>query len=605
MRGILTVEQLPMSECRPTSSDRIVLFQAWPQFDALELSFWRRLRDGLALRGLRLVLTSTSTPPVDLGLAHVPAVPSIDAVWCAGTAEWFRCPVDTLGLDAEALLAREAQWGAPAVLPTIEVYRRRAIEATAAWWLGTLATLDPVAVVLWNGQHVSEVILDAAARQGGLPVLYVERAPIPQALFADARGLSAASDIARRPEWPEPEPRWHECAASLIRRIAGGQDTWWEQPASHRNATTPLRKQLGIPRDARVLLFAGQVDEDTQQFLFSPLFSHNVEAFRWLLQHLRGRSNVFVLGKQHPKSRTAVEAYHRALAESGVPGQWRVDLSIDDALAVADRVAAVNSTVLYEAMAREIPVLSLGDWLLGGRGAAYEVRGHGDTAAIDAWVEAADIEARQQSWRRGLAVLLSSCIYAYAPGDQARGMLGASDLANRLDRLADRSHRWRMPEAAREAWLLAREHGALAWRLPDDPREPNPSPEWQRAHTLRFQLLEAARAAKEGRRVLIWGTGEGGRLTTALLEGSGVTVAAVVDSTPNGAQAHGRPLISPDALLSGDFVLVASTAAPTIIPALTALGFTQPRDFFVLDCDYLPAVWFSVEGRGGWSPSNP
>ena len=48
----------------------------------------------------------------------------------------------------------------------------------------------------------------------------------------------------------------------------------------------------------------------------------------------------------HPKSRTDPAAYERLLAASGVRGAWRTDLAIDDALAAADRVAAVNSTVI-------------------------------------------------------------------------------------------------------------------------------------------------------------------------------------------------------------------------------------------------------------------
>jgi hypothetical protein len=589
-------------------SGRIVFLLAWPQFDPLECGFWQRLRDALAQRGLRLVLVSTATPPPDLGVAHLPAVPSIDALW-PGSGVELTCPLELFGLDPEALLAREAQWGAPSVLPAIEAYRRLAMEATAAYWLRVLGTVDPVVVAIWNGQHVTEMILDAVARRGGLPVMYVERAPVPQALFADARGLSAASEVAHRSTWPAPDPEWLERAGTVIDRIAAGQHTWWDQPGSRAGDRASLRTQLGIPTGARVLLFAGQVDEDTQQFMFSPRFARNVDAFSWLLRQLRGHTNLFILGKQHPKSGTPADVYRQALVDSGLPGDWRSDLSIDDALAVADRVAAVNSTVLYEALAREIPVLSLGDWLLSGRGVAYEVNDpEADAGAVDIWLAAADAGARQQSWRTSLAVLLSTSLYFYAPDDQADGMLGASDLAGRLDRLADRSHRWRVPDAILDAWLSRSGRGSPPWQLPGDGARSALVAGWQRAHTLRFQLMAAARAAGEGRRVVIWGTGEGGRLAAALFEDAGVTIAAFAASTPAGSHAHGRPLVSPTVLRRDaprDFVLVASTAASDILPALAALGFAPETDVVVLDCDYLPAVSSSVTIPGGLSPSKP
>lgn len=587
------------------ATDRVVLFLAWPQFDRPELGFWEELRDALAARGLRLVLASTTPPPVGLGVAHVPGVPSIDAVWTEGGGA-FSVSVDTLGLDEDLLLAREAQWGAPAVLPSIEAYRRRAMTATAGYWLEVLTALNPAVVVLWNGQHVSEIILAAAAREGGLPVVYVERAPVPRALFVDEQGLSAASTVAGLSSWPRPAKDWLDRAGLVSRRIAAGQYTWWEQPPSRSLDAASLRRHLRIPEGSLVLLFAGQVDEDTQQFLFSPRFGSNVAAFRWLLDQLRGRSDVFVLGKQHPKSRTPAAVYQRAVAESGVPGAWRDDLSIDDALTVAQRVAAVNSTVLYEGLARGLPVLSLGHWLLSGRGAAYEA---GDPErgadAVDGWLEATDAAERQQAWQECLAFLLSTCLYTYPSDDTDDRLYGAAEFAARLGRFAEGTGPWRMPVAALDAWFGARQNGTRPWRLPDDPREPNPAPDWQRAHTLRFQLLEAGRAASAGRRVIIWGTGEGGRHVTILLGGIGVNIWGFAATSPEGPQAHGRPLVPPAGLATGDFVVVASTAAAHIVAMLIPRGFTPGMDFVVVDCDYLPSASSSVTTPGGLSPSKP
>lgn len=567
--------------------ERTVLFLASPVFDAREVAFWRRLHEALQCQGLRLVLSSITPPSSKLEVAHIPAVPSIDTFWPRSPVE-PAATLEGLGLDARVLLAREDVAGNPAILPAIETYRRQAVERVADTWLRTLAVLDPAVVVVWNGHRAVEMILDAVSRWIDVPVLYVERAPVAQTLFVDEGGLSAASDVARRAAWDVRDPRWHDCAIAVSRRIAAGGHTWWEQPDSHHGDAMALRRRLGIPADARVVLFASQLDGDTQQYLFSPHFSTNESAFRWLLDQLRGHDDIFLLGKQHPKCSKSA-AFARALAESGVRGTWRTDVSIDDALAVADRVAAVNSTVLYEALARERPVLSMGGWLLGGRGAAYEVR---DVArgreVVEAWLRADDAPARQQAWREGLAFLMSSCLYTYEPELEASGMLGARDLAERIGRLAARARGRHMERA-----LPNRTRIALArypcWFAPSESQWLDLDV-WQRAHTLRSQLIAARAAADRGRRLVIWGAGQAGRVTEALLARIGVTIDAFVTSTPQATHVGGRPLLSPSAVCNAPrdvFVLVASVAGHEIVPALVTAGATPGEDFFVLDCDVL------------------
>jgi hypothetical protein len=569
---------------------RTVLFVAWPQFDPAEVAFWQRLRDHLYEQGLYLVIASTSRPPADLGVPHL-GIPSIDAFRPADPSAGA-LTVGTFGLDAAFLLEREEICGAPAVLPAFRDSRRRALDAMVHHWSVVMTTVEPAIVVIWNGQRVAELILDAIRRAFNVPVLFVERAPIAQALFVDDRGLSSASAIARQESWPTPAAEWRARAAGVIRRIVTDAQTWWEQPESRNADRRSLRRQLDIPDASLVLLFAGQIDEDAQQYLFSPHFDRNPAAFSWFLQQLRGRDDVYVLGKQHPKS-TQGDAYRRALAGSGVRGEWRTDVSIADALAVADRVVAVNSTVLYEALARELPVLALGDWLLGGRGAAYEVR---DPArgrqVVDAWLTAADATAQQPIWRDCLAFLLSGSLYALVPEVEALGLHGAADLAARIRETADRSPRPALSIEQRVAGLVqatsvladARTHDIVAW---------------QRVYTLRAQLLNAARAARHGQRIVIWGTGAAGRLAAGAVERLGGAIDAFTSSAPGRSQFEGRPRIAPEELRQGDVLLIATLAAADIVPSLIARGFREGADFHVLDCHLLAeqTAPFAMEPR--------
>lgn len=568
---------------------RSVLFVAWPTFDALECGFWRRLSDALAAFDLRLVLAAPQPPPAHLDVAHVAAPPPVDSFWRAGPP----VPAVTLAdlkLDPATLHAREEISGNPAVLPIVERHRRLAMEATADYWFRMLAPLDPAVVVIWNGHHVSEIVLDAVCRWTGVPVTYVERAPVANALFADDDGISAASSVVRRSEWTVDNDRWRRCADAVIARVASGQQTWWEQPESRRERGEDLRAALGIPRHMRVVLFASQVDGDTQQYLFAPHFATNVAAFTWFLEQLQRRNDVFVLGKQHPRCPKSA-TFVRALAESGVAGQWRTDVSLDDALTVADRVAAVNSTVLYEALARKRPVLSMGGWLLGGRGAAYEVGDLEDGArVVDTWLRADSFEARTHAWREGLAFLLSSCLYTYDLEMEQAGMQGATDLARRINAVVAPHASDRLPALVRQRALALAQTGSwLAYG--DEDRHPYQS--WTAASRLRYQLLHARAQKESGRPVLIWGAGQAGRMAHALLAQLGVDVDAFVSSTPDATSVLGRPLLAPDAIAEsepGAFVLVASLASQQIVRRLTAAGARDWDDLVVLDCDLLVDV---------------
>ena len=566
---------------------RTVLFFAWAQYDAAETEFWQELRRSLASYGLHLLIVSPNLPPAGFDVEHFAFVPTIDALWPSHDSQPIS--VAALGLDADALLAREQEWSGPTLVEGVRRLRRHALSAIALHAVRLLSAVQPVCALIWNGQHVAEMILDAALRHGRTPVLYVERAPVPRALIVDERGLSAASALAAEPQWPIPGEAWLRLAGDISARVAGGALTWWHQPGNR--GVDWWRRELRIGPGRQVLLFAGQVDEDTQRFLFSPIFTDNLDAWQWLLQALAGRHDVFVLGKQHPKATMPPEAYRRTLQASELAGAWRSDVSIDDALAVADRVVAVNSTVLYEALARDLPVLALGDWLLKGRGVAHEVRSReSGTPVVDAWLADEGADARRRRWRECLGYLASRSIYAYEEEAVRQGSLGPRDLASRIAACASTAV-WQPPSEVLQ--LLFGSRSTRPWRNLGDPdRSPSvgPSDEWQAAHTLRHCLLQARAAARRGRRVVIWGAGRAGRIVRELLADAGVAVAAFVSSHETPGHVDATPVIAPDGLETEpvrDFVVVASLAAAEIVPQLTGRDFRDGDDVVAIDCERL------------------
>lgn len=594
---------------------RAILFFAWAGFDSPERAFWRQLDHGLTRRGHRLVLATPYPPPAEPpDVDHITVPRMLDDLSPIECARLGAIDVSALGLDVDALLERDTRWNGPALLPAIADGRRRAIAAVAAFWRAVLADTQPAAVVVWNGQHVPELILHALCRRYGCPVLFVERAPIPHVLFADPSGLLTASGVAARKEWNISDPaRWNAAADRVIDRLRAGNLTAWEQPASR--GSNDLRRRLGVPAGRKLLLFAGQVDEDTQCFLFSPHFPSNIAAFEAFLGALRRHGDVFVLGKQHPRSATPADAYRAALERSGVHGVWCEDLSIDDALGACDRVCAVNSTVLYEALARGLPVLVLGEWLLMGREAATELAAADVLpAAVAHWLSGDGHIEQQAAWRRSLAFLLSECLYALDPSEFGNDIAGADALAARLADLARRGVGCHWPTRERARGLAATAAAPVAsapwwdpWQWERQAAERNGETtadiearanRWREAMVMRHLVFTARAAASRGRPLMIWGAGAAGQAAASLLAAIDASPVAYIDSKlePRGTETRdGRLICGPDVLAgsvvsSRPFVVVASIYFAEIVPRLDALGYRATADYFVFETAVLDEV---------------
>jgi hypothetical protein len=217
---------------------------------------------------------------------------------------------------------------------------------------------------------------------------------------------------------------WLDRFAGCEQGVAGGGTTWHDQPQVR--AATDLRRKYGIPPHARVVFYPEQLDTDTQNILFSPRFSGSLDALQHLLRLLAPVPDLFIVGKGHPKSTVDPAVFEHALRGRGA---WLRGVSIDDALRLADFVAGVNSSVLFEAMCRQKPVLAMGRTLIEGRGAFYEL-GDDETGAIQKWLGRDDWEARCARWQEVGAWLI--CNHFYSLAARPAGLMGCSDAAERL-----------------------------------------------------------------------------------------------------------------------------------------------------------------------------
>ncbi|MFG0256275.1 MAG: hypothetical protein ACF8GE_00045 [Phycisphaerales bacterium JB043] len=382
---------------------------------AHECGFWDAVGQALQSRGMALRLITHNIVKGSMRTPYVQVSNGLDAI----------APTDRLGdvpswLDVDALLAREALWRGGARNASHEAQRIRALGLYARLYETLVQVSEPGLCVIWNGHHPQEMVLRGVCERHEIPTLWLERGPIPGTLQLDDVGVLGGSSVASLRARCESGAEWIERARDVA---TGLSRSAWEQPASRGGEE--LRRRLGIRESENVVLFAGQVDSDAQSFLYG-CGGSNEAAFGRFLDALSTRDGVFVIGKHHPRSDIAGSVYSERLR--GRRGIWLEDVSIHDCLEACDRVACVNSTVMYEALCVGKPVMSMGMSVLSGKGIAYRF----GVDAIESWLGASGRESRSERWIEYLAFLLEHHLFAMCPDEGARGLRAASGFADAI-----------------------------------------------------------------------------------------------------------------------------------------------------------------------------
>lgn len=397
----------------------ILLFN--PSCDARESDFWLRLADALKARGYELVvagggpLEQVAQWPLHYGLDAF-ADPAFDS---SQLPSWQG--------DRGRVLERDAFFSG---VNGGAGRRDRAIDVLHSYLASLLCLVQPRLVLMWNGQQAQQLLLSELLGCSHCPSAILERAPFPGVLYADTDGLMGNASFARDAiNWPDAETQaaWQQWYSDFEQRLVDASQTWYRRtdPIPHVN----LREHLQVPENARIVLFAAQVDEDTQRLLFSPHFATNRDAFRWLAAKLAPRGDLFLLGKSHPMSSAPGEEYKQSLMGMGA---WVDEIPLKSCLEAADYVAAVNSSVLFEAAVRGKPCLAMGQTLLSERNIFYEMRSPDDVVTVSRWLARSEFSTRRQSWTEACAWLFAHHFYLLDPKETPPSDRSVGQLADQL-----------------------------------------------------------------------------------------------------------------------------------------------------------------------------
>lgn len=393
---------------------------------------WETLARELERHGCQLVLLSTTLPdppvafPVDLHPYLLRDFARMFPAWAGEGENWHLAPGEAHWLKAD-MSRVGAGYGMEEALAGLSAFRTY----TETW----LKELRPAILLLADNTLAQTALLQRRAWDLHLPVLIYERGLLPDTLMVESRGIQAWSDV--RTHWclqemPGVDPvRYEEIRSYYVTR----RPEKYPQPQAPVDAGS-LRRQLGVG-DRKLVVFLGGGFEANghspkggiRDRVFFPGFSTTEETLLALWRAVQRRGDAFLVFKPHP-----LDPNPYALARvEGIPVVR--DVNVHALIEAADVVAAQYTTLQFEAVFWDKPVLLLARSAWWGRGATYEVTGPEELdVQLDRSMSRQDWERIRERARAFVTWLMDAFLIGAAPEVPARRCL--SHFAEYLARVA-------------------------------------------------------------------------------------------------------------------------------------------------------------------------
>lgn len=362
-----------------------------------EIEFWNKTHIILRNRGYSLFILFSVSPKIKKDLLYATFTERLDDI---NFPKKFS--KKHTRLDYSIFLEREKVWYG-------ESHKDR---LTAAQYLEYKYTqlfneLNPVLLVLGNGNHSSDMILKSIALKNTTPIVYIERGALPKSWHIDNLGITAGSNVARKSFDDLVNFKRTNSFEDYRSYYLQSKSTWWQQPTNYK--LIDIKKRFNVSSRHKLILFANQLDNDTSNFLYNPFFKSNIDAFDWFCQSLAlNNLEGFVLVKKHPHYKSDGNAFQNTLKKYNIDGAWVDDISLFDCIEQSDLICAVNSTMLFEALIYGKSVLQLGDSILNNKGAVYKLKNRNDYKTLYSWFNQEALSKKIHNYSRFMTYLIDN-----------------------------------------------------------------------------------------------------------------------------------------------------------------------------------------------------
>ena len=376
---------------------KYILIFGYTNFTEEETNYWNNLSLGLNENGYELFIIGPIKPQFKYHFFNATFVEKLDDV-SYGFFNGNQFPND---LYFQKYLQREKTWYGDSNKDRLTAAKFQKLRYSIL-----LDELNPALVVLGNGEHAGELILKDEILSRGIPLIYFERGCLPKTWHIDDLGITAGTTIASK-KYSDIKIDSNKSYLKYKDYYLANKQTWWQQPKN--SEIVNIRKRFGVSASTKIILFANQLDNDTSNFLYSPYFKNNLEAFRWLCTELKEiKSDCFILIKKHPYFKGNEIEFQNTIELLGLKGKWVDDISIFDCLEQCDLFCAVNSTSIYESMIYEKPVLQLGKSILSNKDIVYEIENLNQSEIIGEWVNKENFSNKLSKYELFMSYLIEN-----------------------------------------------------------------------------------------------------------------------------------------------------------------------------------------------------
>lgn len=231
----------------------------------------------------------------------------------------------------------------------------------------------PHLAITWNGVALLQKALAFLARTYDVPVLFLERGLLPQTLYVDTEGVNYKSSIAGD-KWfnnkiPYPDTQKINMTKNYCKKLKEEKRSVVD--SGNQISVEEIKIRLGIGPSSKVILFPMQIELDSNILYFSPHYSKMIEIIKDIQQAISQFNDIHLIVKPHPEDRNRLDELQ--LLDNNtthIPN----NLNLYSLLELADLVITVNSTVGFEALILQKPVIVLGKAIYSEKGFTYDLQ---------------------------------------------------------------------------------------------------------------------------------------------------------------------------------------------------------------------------------------
>ena len=232
--------------------------------------------------------------------------------------------------------------------------------------------VKPAISLLWSGTVPQSIIFKQVFSEYFIPTFYIERGLLAESLMIDESGNGALSSLKLHVDLNNNSSTYRQQYEILKNYYLEHKIDKHEQP-NYVNAEDFIQEKKISGR--KIILFVGQWDVasgvnsqyDYQSMLNSPYFKNTEDAFRELVKIIQEKNNLVLIFKPHPFDQNNYEILN---SEKIIVDK---KLNIRTLLEAADIISVMSSTVQYEALFYEKPIVLLANSFLSGHNIAYSI----------------------------------------------------------------------------------------------------------------------------------------------------------------------------------------------------------------------------------------